>query len=166
MKHLYWGDGKGKTTAAMGMALRALAAGQKVVIVQFLKSSVSGEIEELVKLGAVIYRGKSGHSFVSDMTDSEKAETKALQTENLKKALSEKADLLILDEACAAWNYDMVDRELLREAVENTADTREIILTGRAPAEWMRTAADYETEMRCHKHPYINGVMARKGVEF
>jgi cob(I)alamin adenosyltransferase len=59
MKHLYWGDGKGKTTAAMGMALRALNAGQKVVIVQFLKSAESGEINELQRLGAVIYRGKS-----------------------------------------------------------------------------------------------------------
>ena len=165
MKHLYWGDGKGKTTAAMGLALRALAAGKKVVIVQFLKSAVSGEITGLEKLGAVVYRGKSEQKFVSQMTDEERAVTREIQTENLKKALSENADLLILDEACAAWKYDMVDRELLRSAVESPVEDREIVLTGREPADWMRETADYETEMRCHKHPYSRGVKARKGVE-
>ena len=58
--HLYWGDGKGKTTAAMGVAMRALAAGKKVVIVQFLKGQESGEITLLSQLGAKIYRGKPG----------------------------------------------------------------------------------------------------------
>ena len=70
--HLYWGDGKGKTTAAMGLALRALAAGSRVVIVQFLKGSQSGEIELLSQLGAKIYRGKPGHKFVFQMNEEEK----------------------------------------------------------------------------------------------
>ena len=66
--HLYWGDGKGKTTAAMGLALRALGSGKRVVIVQFLKGGNSGEIPLLAQLGAEIYRGKAGQKFVFQMT--------------------------------------------------------------------------------------------------
>ena len=68
MIHVYYGDGKGKTTAAMGMALRAVNAGQRVVIVQFLKSGDSGEIAMLKKLGATVFCGKSGQKFVSQMS--------------------------------------------------------------------------------------------------
>ena len=77
--HLYYGDGKGKTTAAMGLALRALGSGKKVVIVQFLKGGKSGEIPLLEQLGATVYRGKAGQKFVFQMNDAEKAATRALQ---------------------------------------------------------------------------------------
>ena len=70
--HLYWGDGKGKTTAAMGLALRALGSGKRVVIVQFLKGGNSGEIPLLAQLGAEIYRGKAGQKFVFQMTTEER----------------------------------------------------------------------------------------------
>ena len=100
--HLYCGEGKGKTTAAMGLALRALGHGEAVVIVQFLKGGETGELAGLRKLGAVILRGKAGQKFAFQMNEAEKAETRALQTENLQKALALPCDLLILDEACAA----------------------------------------------------------------
>ena len=96
--HLYYGDGKGKTTAAMGLALRALGSGKKVVIVQFLKGGKSGEIPLLEQLGAKIYRGKAGQKFVFRMNDAEKAATRQLQNENLRAAMAQPADLLILDE--------------------------------------------------------------------
>lgn len=166
MVHLYWGEGKGKTTAAMGLALRALGAGQRVVIVQFLKGASSGEIPLLEQLGATIYRGKAGQKFVFQMTEAEKKQTRAMQTGHLRAALAESADLLILDEACAAWRLEMVDHTLLRQAVLQRPAEQELVLTGRSPARWMREAADYETEMRCHRHPYEQGVAARKGVEF
>ena len=131
--HLYHGDGKGKTTAAMGLAVRALGCGQK---------------------------------FVFQMNEEEKAATRALQTENLRRALAEPADLLILDEACAAWNLNMVDRELLQNAVLHKPAEQELAMTGRDPAPWMLDAADYITEMCCRRHPYEKGIPARKGVEF
>lgn len=164
--HLYWGDGKGKTTAAMGLALRALGAGQRVVIVQFLKGADTGEVPLLRQLGAKILRGKAGQKFVFQMDAAERAATRLLQTENLRAALALPADLLILDEACAAWQLDMVDRELLRAAVEHKPPAQELVLTGREPADWMQKAADYSTGMRCCRHPYEKGVAARKGVEF
>ena len=164
--HLYWGDGKGKTTAAMGVALRALAAGKKVVIVQFLKGRESGEVKMLSQLGAKIYRGKSGQKFVFQMTEQEKAETRKTQEENLLAALSQPADLLILDEACAALKLGMMDEALLKRVVLEKPEEQELILTGREPEDWMGEAADYSTEMHCWKHPYEKGIAAREGVEY
>ena len=166
MVHLYWGEGKGKTTAAMGLALRALGNGCRVVVVQFLKGADTGEIPLLRQLGAEIYRGKAGQKFVFQMNDAEKAATRALQNENLRAALARPADLLVLDEACAAWELDMVDRQLLEQAVRERPAGQEIVLTGRKPAPWMEELADYSTEMHCWRHPYEKGVKARKGVEF
>ena len=100
--HLYYGDGKGKTTAAMGLALRALGSGKRVVIVQFLKGGRSGEIPLLEQLGAKVFRGKAGQKFVSQMNEAEKAATRALQDANLAAAMAEPADLLILDEATSS----------------------------------------------------------------
>ncbi len=164
--HLYWGDGKGKTTAAMGVAMRALAAGKKVVIVQFLKGQESGEITLLSELGAQIYRGKAGHKFVFQMTEEEKAQTRKVQDEHLLAALQQPADLLILDEACAAVQLNMVDEAMLKKAVCEKPAEQELILTGRNPADWMTETADYVTEMHCWKHPYEKGIPARKGVEY
>ena len=164
--HLYWGEGKGKTTAAMGLALRALGAGRNVVIVQFLKGGPSGEIPLLEKLGAQVLRGKAGQKFTFQMSEAEKAETKTLQTENLRRALALEADLLVLDEACAAWQKDLVDRELLKQAVLERPQGREAVLTGRNPPDWLWEAADYITEMKCCRHPFEQGIPARQGVEF
>ena len=164
--HLYCGEGKGKTTAAMGLALRALGSGRKVVIVQFLKGRQSGEILLLQSLGARIFRGKAGLKFSFQMSDEEKIETRILQTEHLCQALECEADLLVLDEACSAWQTELVDRELLQKAVLEKPGAREVVLTGRNPPEWMWEAADYITEMFCHRHPYEKGLPAREGVEF
>ena len=164
--HLYWGEGKGKTTAAMGLALRSLGAGRKVVVVQFLKGGPSGEIPLLEQLGARVFRGKAGQKFTFQMTEAERAETKALQTEHLRRALAREADLLGLDEACAAWQKDLADRDLLEQAVLEKPEVQEVVLTGRNPPDWMGEAADYITEMKCHRHPFEQGIPAREGVEF
>ena len=164
--HLYWGAGKGKTTAAMGLALRSLGAGRKVVVVQFLKGGPSGEIPLLEQLGARVFRGKAGQKFTFQMSEAEKAETKALQTENLRRALALEADLLVLDEACAAWQKDLADRELLKQAVLEKPEIQEVVLTGREPPDWLWEAADYITEMKCCRHPFEQGIPAREGVEF
>lgn len=164
--HLYWGDGKGKTTAAMGLALRALGSGKQVVIVQFLKGGKSGEIPLLEQLGAKIYRGKAGQKFVFQMNDAEKAATRELQNANLRAAQQEPADLLILDEAGSAWELDMVDKELLKAVVLERPAEQECVLTAHGAPDWMLEAADYSTEMKCHRHPYQKGIAAREGIEY
>ena len=164
--HLYYGDGKGKTTAAMGLALRALGSGKRVVVLQFLKGWQSGEIPLLEQLGAKIYRGKAGQKFVFQMNDAEKAETRALQNANLAAAMAEPADLLILDEAGSAWELDMADKALLQQAVLQRPAGQECVLTAHAAPQWMLDAADYVTEMKCLRHPYQKGIAARKGIEY
>lgn len=164
--HLYYGDGKGKTTAAMGLALRALGSGKRVVIVQFLKGGPSGEIPLLEQLGAKVYRGKAGQKFVFQMSDAEKAATRALQDQNLAAAMAQPADLLLLDEAGSAWELEMVDAALLQQAVLQRPAGQECVLTAHAAPQWMLYAADYVTEMKCQRHPYQRGIAARKGIEY
>ena len=164
--HLYWGDGKGKTTAAMGLALRALGHGRRVVVVQFLKDGTSGELDGLRRLGAAVFSGPAGLSFVFQMDEEERAAARTTMDEHLRRALAVPSDLLILDEACAAWELNMVDPDTLRHAVLKRPAGREVVLTGRNPAPWMQEAADYSTEMRCHRHPFDEGTPARAGVEY
>lgn len=165
MLHLYWGDGKGKTTAAMGLALRALGHRRKVVIVQFLKDGTSGEIEPLRRLGAVVYACPNA-KFTWLMNEAEKAEARRNATAALRQALEQSWDLLVLDEACAAYENDLLDEKLLRQAVAWAEAGSEVVLTGRTPADWIQAAADYSTQMRACQHPYTKGVAAREGIEY
>ena len=164
--HLYYGDGKGKTTAAMGLALRAMGSGKRVVILQFLKGGKSGEVPLLEQLGAKVYRGKAGQKFVFQMNEAEKEATRQLQNANLTAAMADPADLLILDEAGSAWELDMVDKALLQKAVLERSAEQECVLTAHAAPQWMLDAADYVTEMKCCRHPYQKGIAARKGIEY
>ncbi len=170
MIHLYWGEGKGKTTAAMGLAVRARGSGMPVLVVQFLKDGTSSELAPLRALGAEVLSGKSGTKFVFQMTEQEKEEVRILQTEHLHQAAEwvqkHPNGLLVLDEALSAWQKKMLDCDLLRRLVEEKPEELEVVMTGRDPAKWMHEAADYSTEMRCHKHPYEKGVPARQGIEF
>ena len=177
MLHLYWGDGKGKTTAAMGLALRALGHGRRVVILQFLKDGSSGEIEMLRRCGAVVYACPNA-KFTWLMTDAERAEARRTNTRTLQTILQGSFDMLVLDEACAACKNDLVEEALLREAAARAEQGAEVVLTGREPAawecvltahqppQWMLDAADYSTELRAVKHPYTRGIAAREGVEY
>ena len=165
MLHLYWGNGKGKTTAAMGLALRALGHGQRVVIVQFLKDGTSGEIAPLRAAGAAVYACPNA-KFTWLMDEADKAAAREASARALGQALAEPFDLLVLDEACAALKSGILDEALLCRAVAFAKNGREVVLTGRDPAPWLQEAADYSTEMRAHKHPYADGIAAREGVEY
>ena len=165
MLHLYWGNGKGKTTAAMGLVLRALGHGQRVVIVQFLKDGTSGEIAPLRAAGAAVYACPNA-KFTWLMDEADKAAAREASARALGRALAEPFDLLVLDEACAALKSGILDEALLRRAVAFAKNGREVVLTGRDPAPWLQDAADYSTEMRAHRHPYADGVAAREGVEY
>lgn len=166
MLHLYWGNGKGKTTAAMGLALRALGHGRRVTLVQFLKDGTSGEIAPLRAAGAKVYACPNA-KFTWLMTEQDKAEARAASTKALTAALAEPFDLLVLDEACAALQSGILDEALLRKAAALAkTDGREVVVTGRTPPAWLAEAADYSTEMVPHKHPYTRGVAAREGIEY
>lgn len=171
LMHVYYGNGKGKTTAALGLAVRASGHGQHVVIVQFLKSQATGELQQLSLLpNMTVLRGSGSTKFVFAMSDDEKAASRAVHDKNLLSAwqmVREKAcDLLILDEAMDAYQLGLLDEDLLRQVIFKRPTSLELLITGHKPSAWIVDAADYVTEMVKHKHPYDEGITGRKGIEF
>ena len=164
--HLYCGDGKGKTTAAMGLALRALGRGLRVVVVQFWKDGSSGETAPLERLGARVLACPGPAKFSWEMTPAERERTRAAQDALLEEALSLPCDLLVLDEACGALEAGLLDEALLKRAALDRPAGQEVVLTGRAPAPWMEERADYITRMEGVRHPFDGGAPARRGIEY
>ncbi|MDR0410316.1 MAG: cob(I)yrinic acid a,c-diamide adenosyltransferase [Spirochaetaceae bacterium] len=165
--HLYIGNGKGKTTAAAGLSVRAMGRGKMVVFTQFLKTGETGEIHSLEKLGAKIIRGNRNFGWIKDMS----AETKALCREEERRLLTETAQfslgagLIVLDEALDALNAGFLDDKDIRTFIERKAGETELVITGRNPPEWILEAADYVSEIKKIKHPYDRGIKARIGIE-
>jgi len=170
--HVYYGDGKGKTTAALGLAVRAAGCGKNVVIVQFLKGWNCGEHKAVSQIPNIEFiRGKPvSNKFIFEMTEEEKSETKASHDESLKKAIdfieSDKCDVLIMDEAVDAFSLKVLDSDLLLGLIDRKPKNLEIIITGHNPEPELIKRADYITEMKKHKHPYDEGITARRGIEF
>lgn len=167
--HIYCGDGKGKTTAAMGLCLRALGRGLRVGVCQFLKDGSSGEIAALRGFENVcLFPAQPLVKFVFAMNEGEKAEAAAYCSRLLKLA-EEKApelDLLLLDEACAAVETGLVAEEALLAFLRSRPARLELVLTGRSPSPALLESADYVSEIRAVRHPYDSGVGAREGIEF
>lgn len=171
MIHVYYGDGKGKTTAAMGLALRMLAAGGRVVIMQFLKDGGSGEVRMLSsRFGVPVFACAPTGKFTWEMTNEELAAVRKAHDKNLASALDEVeasgARLLVLDEALDALAMGLVDEAAIARALKRGAGELEVVLTGRNPSEDIASHADYLTEMKCRKHPFEQGVPFREGVEY
>ena len=171
MIHVYYGDGKGKTTAAMGLALRMLAAGGRVVVVQFLKDGNSGEVRVLAeRFGVPVFACAPMGKFTWEMTDEELAAVQKAHDKNLVAALDEVevlgARLLVLDEVLDALAMGLVDEAAIARALKRGAGELEVVLTGRNPSEDIASHADYLTEMVCMKHPFEQGVPSREGVEY
>lgn len=167
MIHIYCGDGKGKTTAAIGLALRMAGNGKRVRVLQFLKGSESGEIAYLRNSKIEIERLKNDCGFYWNMSDDEKSEVRERHNELLRRALSDLdgLDMLVLDELFAAVNCGLVDMELVKAAVEGCKNT-ELVMTGREPDAYFMEKADYISEIKKIKHPFDKGVAARKGIEY
>lgn len=169
--HVYYGYGKGKTTAALGLALRVAGYGKRAVIVQFLKNAVSGEVLQLAKNDNItVIRGQASDSFVNSMSMGEISKTAEIHNKNLSNAISlvkeDRCDLLILDEAMDAYQLNMVDRNMLKSFIENKPEALELVITGHNPEGWMLDLADYVSEVVKKKHPYDCGVPARLGIEY
>lgn len=169
--HVYCGDGKGKTTAAAGLSIRAAGCGMKVVFLQFLKSMESGEVEVLRNIDNItVIRNEKDYGFFNRMTEEDKHAITELHNDNLKIALGlvddGQCDLLVLDEACAAYNHNLLDRTLVEELIKNKKDALELVLTGRDPDPLFTEYADYVSEIRKIKHPYDKKIIARKGIEY
>lgn len=168
MIHIYCGDGKGKTTAACGLALRARGAGMEVLFAQFFKSGRSSEIGMLEQCGVKVILPAAHYGRFKNMDETQKT-LAAREYEALLLRIAEAAPgygLIVLDEAVSACNHGLIKCETLVSLLKNNGAEREIVLTGRSPAPELCALADYITEMRKIKHPYEKGVTARKGIEF
>lgn len=171
MVHIYYGDGKGKTTAAIGLAARAAGSRMKVLFVQFLKTEFSGERHTLSHTENInLTFCPLELNFTYNMDESEKAKAsiifRKLFDDAVTTVLTQKYDMIVLDEIFSAINADMVSEGDVYEFVSNAPKNLEIVLTGHQPSERLLSLADYVTEMKKIKHPYDKGVQARFGIEF
>jgi cob(I)alamin adenosyltransferase len=166
---VYTGNGKGKTTAALGLALRAVGHGLKVLVVQFMKGNVQyGELESAKKLSPYLTMKQAGReTFISksypDPMDLQLAQEgfsvarKAIQNKEY--------DIVILDEINLAIDYGLIPLTDVLQLIDSKPETVELILTGRNVKPEILERADLVTEMAERKHYYNKGVSARKGIE-
>ncbi len=164
---IYTGNGKGKTTAALGLALRAAGAGLQVFIGQFIKGVHYSELNSLKMLSSSITIKQFGRGFIYNNQPSNEDQMLAQQgfAEAEEIVHSQQFNVVILDEINNVLKYEMIALDKVLELIRRKPETVELVLTGRnAPAELI-AAADLVTEMRDIKHYALNGIQARTGIE-
>ncbi|WP_418763015.1 cob(I)yrinic acid a,c-diamide adenosyltransferase [Enteroscipio rubneri] len=166
--HVYTGDGKGKTTAAVGLSVRAAGAGLRVFFGQFMKNGDTGELEALHLLGDRITVEQFGTgSELSAIDPAADARAARAGLDRARAVLFDgRCDVMVLDEANVADSLDYFEPGALLELVRERPENVELVLTGRGAGEEVLAAADLVTEMRAVKHYFNDGVVARRGIEF
>lgn len=168
--HIYCGEGKGKTTAAVGLTVRAIGAEKQVLFAQFLKKGTSSEVNILKDFKNISILSLSTHrGFYKKQNDEEKRLTQKECRELFEDVIKQAQNgiqLLILDEIISACNHEIITEASLTDFLKNKPDELEVVMTGRNPSQKLLDTADYITEMKKIKHPYDEGVKARHGIEF
>jgi len=165
---IYTGDGKGKTTASLGLALRAAGRGLKVFIAQFAKGMFYGELESLKRFEPQISLHQYGRRcFIHEQPTEEDIQLARKGWEQIRTVIQAgEHDLLILDEIGIALHYHLITLDEVMQVLRDKPPQMELVLTGRKIPESLYEHADLVTEMREIKHYYNTGVQARKGIEF
>ena len=172
MLHIYCGDGKGKTTAAIGLAVRVAGYGVPVLFCQFLKGSPTGELAPMDKLGIRVLRPvfPAADKFVFQMTDAEKQTAADAHRHCFAQVCRAAADtgarLLVLDEVLDAVALGLLPLPDLLAFLEERPPGLDVVCTGRDPHEQLCALADYHTDFRALRHPYDRGISAREGIEY
>jgi len=161
---VYTGDGKGKTTAAIGLIIRAHGNQLKTGLVQFLKGVASGELVTLAKLGIPFWQFGSGEFIMGSPSkeDQELAQTGVQKVESI----WQDYDLLVLDEISYLVTCGLLKEEEICDFLKGKPPQLELVLTGRSMPESILAQADLITEMKKIRHPYDLGIRARKGIEY
>ena len=174
MVEVYIGDGKGKSTAAIGLALRCYGSGGRALVLQFLKTRTSGEVDAIADLHSerfLIRRFESEHDLIFD-------DPTELDLEYLRKDIqnayeyayssitSGQWDVVVLDEILWAQYFNLLSIEQLLNLIKNKSMNTELVLTGRYAPDEVLQLADYITQMSSKRHPYDKGVQARRYIEF
>ncbi len=166
---LYTGEGKGKTTAATGQAMRALGNGWRVLFVQFMKSVPSGETAMLARCGEgkmSILQEWDDSFIIGEASEKQKAMGRRLWDAAMRKVANTSFDLVVFDEIAVAIRYDLVDEEAVLAWLKKRPEPLEVVLTGRDASARLIDACDLVTEMRKIKHYYDRGIEARQGIEY
>lgn len=166
--HIYTGSSKGKTTASVGLAVRAIGAGWKVLYCSLYKPDGSSEYEPLLKLGVTLKRFAWRGTFFKNYTKEEMVEQKLAFQAFLTDVESswQKYDLVVLDEVVYAITSGVISQADFLAFLDRKPGTVELVLTGRDFPEAIKARADYVTTMEQTKHPFDKGHLPRKGVEF
>ncbi len=169
---VYTGNGKGKTTASLGMCVRAIGYDWKICLIQFVKGSWKyGELEGIKKLAPNVELITVGEGFVGIVDDDKdyeehlKAAKEGVKL-SIEKIASEDYQLIILDELNVAVDLGLVSDEDVEEMIEACCDSQFLVVTGRNARDWLIEKADLVTEMKEVKHPYQQGILAQKGVDW
>ncbi|MDO5100429.1 MAG: cob(I)yrinic acid a,c-diamide adenosyltransferase [Eubacteriales bacterium] len=168
MLQIYYGDGKGKTTALIGQCVRAAGAGLSVLFVQFLKDNRSSERLLLESLpGITVLPGRERVKFTFRMNDSEREEARAFYGEQFEriKEMAAGYQLIALDELLDAVHTGMLERGSVLSWLREQKDRRELVVTGHQTDEALFAEADYITIMKKERHPYDKGIGSRLGIE-
>ena len=169
---VYTGDGKGKTTAALGMTIRAVGYDWKVCVIQFIKGSWKyGELDGIKKLAPNVELNVRGEGFVGIVDDQKpiedhRAAAKAALELSVEKIKSGKYNLVILDELNVAVSLGLVMPDEIEALLAAKPEKLHLVITGRGATKWLIDKADLVTEMKEIKHPYQKGILAQKGVDF
>lgn len=172
MVQIYYGNGKGKTTAAAGLSLRAAARGWQVLFVQFLKDGASGEVQCFQHIPGIDVATQRGvYPFFSQMTEAQKEMARKEYQELLEKSYSfvhngeTGGRLLVLDEVLHALRYGLIEEDEVLRILDYSGPKTEIVLTGYDPSEKILGRADYITQMKKERHPFDEGMNCRIGIE-
>jgi cob(I)alamin adenosyltransferase len=166
--HVYTGNGKGKTTAALGLALRAVGAGKKVFFAQFIKGKIYSEIEAVRKFvpGITIKQYGLGCFIVEKPTETDIRAARKGLAEVADVLKSDKYDVVVLDEATIALYYQLFSTDEFLDILKNKKQETEIVVTGRYAPPDLIEMADLVTDLQEVKHYYTKGIEARKGIEY
>lgn len=167
--HIYCGDGKGKTSAAIGLMIRAAGRKKKILFVRFLKNEDSGELDVLDKISEIErLRMPGGYGFYWTLSQEEKEQMKKEYTK-IWEEIEEKAiqyDILVMDEFAAAFTHGLIPADRVITFLRNKPEYLEIVLTGRNPDKRVMELADYISEIQGVRHPFEKGIPAREGIEY
>jgi cob(I)alamin adenosyltransferase len=169
---VYTGNGKGKTTAGLGMCVRAVGYGWKVCVVQFIKGSWKyGELEGIKRLAPEVELHVVGEGFVGIIDDNKDIEVhRQAAREGLAMARdilkSRKFPLVILDELNVALSLGLVEAEAVKATLAERNADQHLVITGRGAPDWLIEMADMVTEMKEVKHPFQKGILAQKGIDW
>jgi cob(I)alamin adenosyltransferase len=166
--HIYTGDGKGKTTAALGLALRAAGNGMKTYIGQFMKGCEYGELKIIKNIKEIEVEQFGWENCIrkEDVQTFHKEKTRKGLQICLNKAAGKEYDIIILDEILVSLWFGLVEEGDVIDFIKRYPRDKDLVLTGRYATEKIMNMADLVTEMKCIKHYYDKGIVSRKGIEF